>query len=82
MRNHVDTVYYRVGNCGMDIDHSAVIDPALRVICIHGLRIVNASIMPTLIRGSPNAPRHHDCQEGSGFYPLGTLMTDGCCSDA
>lgn len=56
LRNYVDTTYHTVGSCKMDVDHGAVVDPALRVICIQGLRIVDASIMPTLIGGNTKAP--------------------------
>jgi choline dehydrogenase-like flavoprotein len=39
----------------MGIDTMAVVDPELRVIGIHGLRVVDASVMPTVVSGNTNA---------------------------
>lgn len=58
IRNHSDTEYHPVGTCkmGPDSDPMAVVDDQLRFKGIGNLRVVDASIMPTLVTGNTNAP--------------------------
>ena len=50
------TVFHPVGTCKMGSDPSAVVDDQLRVHGIDGLRVADASVMPTLVSGNTTAP--------------------------
>ena len=56
VRNTLESLYHPVSSCRMGTDDQAVVDSQMRVHGIDGLRVVDASVMPTLVRGNTNAP--------------------------
>jgi choline dehydrogenase len=64
-RKRGNTNHHQVGTCKMGVDDQAVVDPRLRVRGIARLRVIDASIMPTIVGGNTNAATVMIAEKGS-----------------
>jgi choline dehydrogenase len=77
VRQNAETIYHPVGTCRMGVagDAMAVVDAECRVQGLSGLRVIDASVMPTLVGGNTNAPtmmiaeKVSDAIRGKAFLP-------------
>jgi len=66
-RNLGTTIFHPVGTCKMGSDELAVVDDQLRVHGVASLRVIDASIMPTITSGNTNAPTVMIAEKGARF---------------
>ena len=83
--NHVrataGTTFHQTSTCMMGPGPMAVVDTSLRVKGMERLRVIDASIMPTVVSGNTNATVHHDRREGRRHDPARGLSSLPRCAE-
>jgi choline dehydrogenase len=71
VRNYAITYHHQVGTCKMGVDELAVVSPTLKVHGIEGVRVIDASVMPTITTGNTNAPSMAISEKAAEFILAG-----------
>ncbi|QPP05929.1 oxidoreductase [Streptomyces bathyalis] len=67
VRRTAISYHHQVGTCRMGVGDDAVVDPQLRVAGLMGLRVIDASVMPTIVSGNTNAPTALIGEKGAAY---------------
>ncbi|NYT38625.1 choline dehydrogenase [Allopusillimonas soli] len=76
-RNKGGTVFHASGTCRMGSDERAVVDPALRVQGVDGLRVIDASVMPAMVSTNTNAATIMIAEKGADLILHGDAQASG-----